>query len=213
MKKIFTIALVLVLTLAFSVPVLADANENQDFTGTPVTVDAPESVLVGESAQIVISVENIADRGLPQVSIWINGEEVAFYEEIHKAETTEFVWDVDTGTAGEQDFAIAVWTRIDNVNFAAELYAGTVTVKVAAKAITAENIADAINEAIVDAGAANITALVEVANNQSSITLNIFGVEYVFTGGAGVNSDKSCVIDGVTYSITIQANGARFVVR
>ncbi|MCL2122267.1 MAG: hypothetical protein FWH28_08485 [Clostridiales bacterium] len=211
MKKIITIALVLVLTLVFSAPVLA--NENQDFTGTPVTVSAPESVLVGESAQIVISVENIADRGLPQLSIWINGEEMAFYEEIHKAETIEFVWDIDTDATGEQTFAISVWTRIGNVNFAAELYAGTVTVNVAAKAITAENIVDAINEAIADAGAANITALVEVANNQSSITLNIFGVEYVFVGGAGVNSDKRCVIDGVTYSITIQANGARFVVR
>ncbi|MDR0492849.1 MAG: hypothetical protein LBH74_04325 [Nitrososphaerota archaeon] len=191
-------------------------NPNQDFTDTEVTVDAPESVFVGDDAQITITVENTADRGLPQVSIWVDGTRVAFYSEIAKGASVSYSFALNTAEAGEQNFDIEVWTRKSNVNYADLLNEGTVTIEVVKKEKSTEqwkaDITDAITQAIADANVANIAGLVTVVNNKSYITLTIDGVERAFEGGAGLNSDKLLTIDGVTYTIVIQANGARFIV-
>jgi hypothetical protein len=194
-------------------------NPNQDFTDTEVTVDAPESVFVGDEAQITITVENTADRGLPQISIWVDGTRVVFYSEIAKGASVSYSFDLDTSEAGEQSFDIEVWTRKNNVNYADLLNSGTVTIEVVepepevkTPAEWRADITNAINDAIAAQGVNNIADLVVVTNNRSSITLTIDGEVYVFTGGAGINADKSLTIDDVTYIITIQANGARFTV-
>jgi len=98
---------------------------------------------------------------------------------------------------------------VESIEYARSLLVVKPTQPTPAEVIAA--ITDAINDAIPTGG--NITALVVVSNNTSSITLTIDGVDYTFTGGGGANSDKSCTINGVRYIITIQANGARFSVR
>ena len=130
MKKFLVILLALTLVFALSAAAMANAEDNQDFTGTLVTVAAPESVLVAEEATITITVENVADRGLPQVSVWVNGEQVEFYNEIGKGKSVEYTVPVDTSEAGLQAFEVVVWTRLGNQNWAQELYKGTKIVEV-----------------------------------------------------------------------------------
>jgi hypothetical protein len=189
-------------------------NDNQDFSGTIVCVEAPTSVNVGDGTFITVSVENVADRGLPEVSIWVNGSQIALYD-VAKGATVTRILPVDTSVAGSQTFAIEVWTRIDNKNFQYLLGEDEITINVVEKIKTPQQwingITDAINEAIAEKGG-NIADLVVQGANDSTITLTIDGVERIFTGGKGVNSDKTLVIDGRLYTITIQANGARFTV-
>ena len=121
-KKTLTIAL----ALAFAIPALAAPakdNPNQDFTGTPVTVEKTDS-------EVKISITNVADRGLPDVSIWSNDVRVASYSEIGKGKTVTHVINVNTNLVGTQTFDIVVWTRLGNKNFQDILFADTVVVDV-----------------------------------------------------------------------------------
>ena len=215
MKRLLSVILVCTMAFALAVPAFADP-VNQDFTDTPVDISAPGAIFVGDAAAITVTVENLVkfNRGLPQLSIWIDGECVQSYDEIGKGKTAEYVFDVDTSEAGEQTFYVEVWTRIDNKNFKQLLSEATIVIDVQTKEKMPEewkaDITNAINEAI---GTGNITALVEkYGNNGSCIRVTIGGVEYIFTGGNGTNSDKSCSINGIIYTITIQANGAKFTV-
>jgi len=121
-KKTWMIAL----ALAFSIPALASTakdNPNQDFTGTPVTVETTDS-------EVKITIQNVADRGLPDVSIWSNGVRVASYAEIGKGKTVTHVINVNTNLVGIQTFDIVVWTRLGNKNFQDILFADTAVVEV-----------------------------------------------------------------------------------
>jgi hypothetical protein len=189
-------------------------NLNQNFEGTPVDIYAvaSETVFVNDEAQIVITIENnVLDRGLPQVSIWVNGERVAFYSDIAKGATVEYVVEVDTAVAGEQTFDIEVWTRKNNVNYADLLGEGTITIDVVqpepigrTPAEWRDAITDVISQTL---NGANIqTIVVQTSNGGTQIILEIDGEPHYFTSNGNTNSDKSCVIDGVTYTINIQGN-------
>ena len=235
-QKIITILLALVLVAGcFAIMPLtstaapAKDNPNQDFTGTPVTVEASaETVFVGESAFITITIDRtnpkadgVTGKGaLPEVTIWVNGERVGKLGDIKEGVSVTFLYEVDTQIPGEKTFEIEVWTRIGNKNFQDDLYDGeAIVMDVIEKTKTpAEWIADitgAINDAIADTNGGNIVSLVRWVEgaNKSYIQLVIDGVTYVFIGGNGANSDKILEIDGRIYTITIQANGARFTVR
>ena len=121
-KKTLAVALTLVLAL----PALATPekdNPNQDFSGTPVTIETTDS-------EVKISITNVEDRGLPDVSIWANDVLVASYAEIGKGKTVTHVIDVDTSLVGAQTFDIVVWTRLGNANFQDILFADTAVVDV-----------------------------------------------------------------------------------
>jgi hypothetical protein len=204
-------------------PAIADAgyNENQDFEGTPVIVTASaESVYVDEEAQITISVENIADRGLPDVSIWVNNVRVAFYSDIGKGKIVAFTYDVDTSVADTFEFAIEVWTRLDNKNFEALLLGDeTITITVVEPEPTGrtpEQWRDAIRDAITTAldGNTDIRTLVEdiLGGKGTQITVTIDGKPYVFTSNGDANSDKSLIIEGRTYIINIKGNSGNWAV-
>ena len=114
---------------AFAAP--AKDTSNQDFAGTLVDVSVSDDVYVDDYAQIAISIENVADRGLPDVTIWINGNCERVYSEIGKGKTVEFIFDnICTDVAGDQFFDIVVWTRMGNKNFQDILYSGTATLNV-----------------------------------------------------------------------------------
>jgi len=118
--------LIIALALAVAVPALAAPakhNPNQDFTGTPVTVETTAS-------EVKITITNIADRGLPDVTIWSNGVRVASYSEIGKGKTVTHTIGVNTNLVGIQTFDIVVWTRKGNKNFEDILLEETAVVNV-----------------------------------------------------------------------------------
>ena len=216
MKKlgIFSFVLTMAIALAFSASALAAPakdNPNQDFTGTPIAVAAPESVLVDGTAQVALNIKNIKDRGMPEVSIWVNDVKVQSYSEIGKGKTVEYVFDVDTAVVGTQTFDIVVWTRLGNKNFQDQLYVGTTTINVVAP----EPETKTVDEWIADLNGAIEAALVDGAlevisgyggKNQTAIVLTIDGVDYTFVGGNGIRSDKYCEIDGVIYVLNTNGN-------
>jgi len=211
-----TIGLIAMMAPTWAAP--AKDNANQNFTGTPVVVDAPGSVLVGEAAQIVITVTDVAARGLPQVSIWVNGGQVAFWSEIKKGGVVQFIIDdIDTSAAGNIDFEIAVWTRLGNKNFEDALYCDITTIAVVAPepeiktpAEWLEDFNAALQKALEDG-----TFEVTYFNNKSYVTLTVDGENYVFEGnGNSDRSPKSLVMDGVKYEIhTSNNNPPVYIVR
>ena len=217
MKKLLSFMLVLTMLFALAIPAMAAPakdNANQDFTGTPVTVNAPDEVLVNEDAQVIVTVTNVADRGLPDVTIWVNSVCVKSYSEIGKGKSVEIVIDVDTAEAGVQAFDVVVWTRLGNKNFQDKLYEGTTTIAVVEpvpeeKTVEQwlEDLNDALNKAISDG-----TFEIVNTNNKTYVTLTVDGVDYTFEGGNGVRSDKVCYIDGVAYVIRITGNPAAYQV-
>jgi len=64
-----------------------------------------------------------------------------------------------------------------------------------------------IKTAMSNAGTGKITDIISWEGKTTVITVTINEVDYRFTGGNGANSDKRCIIDGVTYTINIQGNG------
>ncbi|MDR0493108.1 MAG: hypothetical protein LBH74_05675 [Nitrososphaerota archaeon] len=70
-----------------------------------------------------------------------------------------------------------------------------------------DDITNAINTALSNTDSSSITTLIIWEGKTTVITLTIDDEAYRFTGGNGQNSDKTIVIDGVTYIISIQGNG------
>jgi hypothetical protein len=182
----------------------APGNGNQDFTGTPVSVAVTTSyALIDEEAQIVITVENMAERGLPDVSIWINNARVKLYSDIGKGKSIEFVFDVDTSKAGEFDFDIEVWTRKGNKNFEAILGEPvTKTMTVVPSVEDEKTLLDALNDAL--EGITN--------SGDGPITVTVDGIDYVFeTNNQNYNGNPKtlfCNIDGIKYKLVTSGNGA-----
>jgi hypothetical protein len=170
MKKLFTLAFAAILMVAFAVTVAANPN-NQDFTGTPVTVVAPdEPVVVGDETTITITVANPADlfdRGIPQMGIWVNGERVQYVSELGKNATMEYIIEVDTTEEGVQEFVVAVWTRHGHPNFAQEVFSKTITVEVVDPTITlAEELEEFIGE-----GVTNLVNYLSRVNGEILLTI------------------------------------------
>ena len=220
MKKLFVICFVTALAAslsitAFAAPVCENPNwtacQNNDFSDTLVEVTAPVEIFVGDDAGINVDVTNLADRGLPQVTIFVNGDVAAYYSQIGKGATQQYVIEVDTTEAGEQTFEIEVWTRLGNKNYEDLLYADTVTVDV--QSVDVDWFA-AFTDALADAIADGSFAVLSCGNNNTCVSLFVDGVEYVFVGGNGYNSSKSLVAeDGVRYAINITGNGRITLVR
>ena len=139
MKKLFSFALVILMIFALAVPAMAVSvkyNENQDFT-EPVTVTTydlpwafiyaenpftPEgipifAVPVGQDIKIPISFTNNADRACPQLSIWVNFEQSAYWGSVGKGETVEYILDIDTSEVGTYSYYVEIWTRMGNPNY------------------------------------------------------------------------------------------------
>ena len=135
MKKVFALVLTAVMAFALAVPVMAapeKSNPNQDFTGlTETAYDLPEecvvdvteegvpilTVPVGYDLKIPITFTNNADRGLPQLSIWVNGEQAAYWGAVSKGESVTYVIDVDTSAEGTYLYFVEIWTRRGNPNY------------------------------------------------------------------------------------------------
>jgi len=181
----------------------AKDNKNQDFTGTPVDVVAPEEVLVGEEAKITIAVENIANRGMPQVGIWVNGVRVAYTDEIGKGKSFDYTIDVDTSTDGEQSFAIVVWTRLGNPNFQDILFDKTVVVTVIAP--EPEPLVNQLNDAL---AAGEYTYI--FGSSPPTLTIVIDGVSYVFTANGNFNGNNKleCCDDAGVVLFTLLNRGS-----
>jgi|GEM_PF-2657779 len=117
---------IVALALAVALPALAAParnNPNQNFSGTPVTIETLGS-------EVKLSITNVANRGLPDVTVWTNDVLVASYSEIAKGQTVTHVIDVNTNLVGTQSFDIVVWTRLGNKNFQDILFADTAVVDV-----------------------------------------------------------------------------------
>ena len=183
----------------------AKDNKNQDFTGTPVdvVVSTDETIFVGDEVTITITVENIADRGLPQLSIWVNGEQVAFWNEVGKGKTAGYEIDVDTSKTGEQSFDIVVWTRLGNKNFQDILYSGTTEITVVAPPETP--LVDKLNDAIKNGDFIATGPIVLIVDE----------VPYTFTSKSGNyngNGTLFCTVDGVEYKLERNNNGPTRVI-
>ena len=203
MKKFLVVLLTLTMVFAFTLTAMAAPfkdNPNQNFDGfVEIDVIAPgDAVVAGDEAQIAITIVNgEKDRGLPQISLWVNGEQVAFYEEITKGGSVTYMIDVDTSAAGEQVFDIAVWTRIDNKNFADELYAETVTVTVVEPEKTAgEILLDFIvdNPKIFANGGDGLAAYLSIVNGKITVTIGDLAIE--LTAGNNLNVAGSVDLGG-----------------
>ena len=134
---------------------------------------------------------------------------VKSYSEIAKGKTVEYTIGVDTTVAGTQTFDIVVWTRLGNKNFQDQLYVGTTTINVVAPEPESKTVAQwlaDLNSALGAAVADGTFAVVPYPGNNTAVVLTIDGVDYTFVGGGGVRSDKSCVIDGVTYILNTAGN-------
>ncbi|MCL1873727.1 MAG: hypothetical protein FWF85_06385 [Clostridiales bacterium] len=70
-------------------------------------------------------------------------------------------------------------------------------------------ITDALDDAI---GDGIITDIIYFVGNRSYIDLEIDGETYVFDGGNSKQADKSCIIDGVKYTIVITPNPWKYSV-
>jgi len=198
MRTILTVAFVMAFAVsAFAAP--AKDNANQDFTGTPVTVTAPESVLVGDAASVTISIQNVADRGLPQVAFFVNGVQVAYFDEIAKGTSKSFTFDVNTAAAGAQSFEIVVWTRKGNKNFEDILYSETTTITVVAP-VAEKPMEEKFNDAIKNG---------EVSGT-GPIVITVDGVAHEFVSNSGNyngNGSLFCWVDGVEYRLERNKNG------
>ncbi|MCL2486167.1 MAG: hypothetical protein FWE86_01025 [Oscillospiraceae bacterium] len=212
MKKVISLAIVLTLVFVMAVPAFAAPakdNKNQDFTGTPVdvVVDASDPIYVDDAVQIVITVHNIADRGLPQLGIWVNGVRVAFFDEVGKGKCVSHVIDVDTSEAGPRSFDVVVWTRLGNKNFEDILYAGTTVVDVLEPEPEEEvPLEDKFNDAIANGD----------FSGSGPIILTVDGVDYAFTSNSGNyngNGTLFCEVDGVVYMLIRNNNGMRVQVQ
>ena len=194
------VAVTLVVAVAFpSFAAPAKDNANQDFTGTPVDVAAPASVMVGDAASVTISIKNVADRGLPQVTIFVNGVQKASFDEIAKGATKSFTFNVDTAAAGAQSFEIVVWTRKGNKNFEDILYSETTTITVVAP-VAEKPMEEKFNDAIKNG---------EVSGT-GPIVITVDGVAHEFVSNSGNyngNGSLFCWVDGVEYRLERNKNG------
>ena len=200
-KQILVAILVAALILALTISAIAKPakdNDNQDFSGTSVVVTAPESVLMEEEAQILINLDNLAkDRGLPQVSIWVNGSQVAYYAEVAKGATVAYVIDVNTAEAGLNDFVIEVWTRLGNKNFQDLLYGDTITVEV---------IEPDFYVAYMDADTVYLGWTAVKWNDRIPVPADPVKEGYIFIGWKTQWSDELLEVDGLTYAQLVKGN-------
>jgi hypothetical protein len=193
MKRLVTFTLVI--TMLFALAISASAS-NQDFISrSAVSIEgSATTVSAGESAYIDITVANLADRGMPDVSIWINGSRFGRPVDIAKGGALVSQYAINTDTDGVLTFDVEVWTRINNKNFAQLLSSKTITIEVGA-----EDLLKKMNDAI-DNGD---------YYGDGPITIIVDGVEYVFTSNSGnYNGYGSlfCWVDGVEYRLERNAH-------
>jgi hypothetical protein len=190
---------------------------NQKLAAT-VNVTYEDTVEINtENVVVTITVTNDnveVDRGIPQVAIIVNNEQVAFYDNIGKGETQTTEIPVNTDISGPVSFDIAVWSRIGNSQFEQKLFSGKAEIIVEAPAPKTPNdwLAD-FNNALENAlvGVTNPTdILVTLPGNNRGIILTIDDKEYTFIGGKGTNADRFLVIEGITYMINYSGNPATF---
>jgi hypothetical protein len=218
MKKIFTLLFAVMFIFSFSSQSFATIekdNENQDFQDTSVSVNAPLSVLVGNDAKIIITVDNDKrDRGLPQLSILVNDTRVAYYEEIAKGSSVEYVLIIDTSIPGKLEYNVEIWTRLGNKNYEDLLFSDTIEIEIIPKAgKTPDEWLSAFRDALIDAVTAKGDDVVfSYGNNGSAIRLTIDNIDYNFIGGGGPKSSKSITVDGTTFIINISGNPAIYSV-
>ncbi|MCL2137849.1 MAG: hypothetical protein FWH40_10115 [Coriobacteriia bacterium] len=197
MKKLVKFALILAIMSMLTIPAYAVTNVNQDFsnTGVEVTVTEPEVVYVGSDVSIVLDVTNNVDRGIPDVTIWINGEMVSNFD-IPKGTTATYTLAVDTSEAGDQVFLIEIWSRINNKNFAQQLYEGTTVITVVE--VEEEDILALLNDAL--------NAL--LADGDPDWTGDIELAGYIFHSESNPNASgtKQATINGETYSLIRTGN-------
>ena len=194
MKKILSSILLAAMLVTVTMPAFADTeiDGNQDFTGTPVeaTLIAPDVVYVDTEVSIAIDITNIFDRGMPDVTIWVNGE-LVWYQDIEKAVTANYTFAVDTSTAGEQVFDIEVWTRLGNKNFEQLLFADAITVTVVEQEV---DMLTFLND--------ELDKLLADGDLDWSGDIVIAG--YVFHGNG--NGTKFSTIDNVKYKLVQEGN-------
>jgi len=97
---------------------------NTAFSTEGVSVTYPKTVIVGEDIVVTVTVENKDDRGIPEITGWYNGVCVKRQDSIVKGGTFTFKIKVATTGVGVVSFDLAVWSRIDNKNWAFDFLKG-----------------------------------------------------------------------------------------
>jgi hypothetical protein len=205
---------------ATELPGPASENKNQDFRGTTVeatVVPSDDIIYVGASAVISIIIDRTTAESkqvtgsgaMPDVSIWVNGEQFAFYSSIKQntgKESLEF--SIDTSEAGLCDFVIRVLVHTGAKPHEHAIYEKTISIDVVENQPTADETLQAILDAIGDG------PLVIVPGTGHMI-LNINGVDVFFRGGNGNNagtSAKNAVVNGYYCIINPQGSLSRYTV-
>jgi len=200
-KNIISIFVVLALVVGcFAVLPQTSANpesppENQLFTGTPAfAVPQTEPAVPGGKATIFVTLENtVVNRGIPYVTIWVDGELYDSFEEIANGEIFEYtlVVDISETAVDTQQFEIQVYSRIGHQFAWAFIENPIVTITIATpepEPTMLDKLTDAINSAI----------------GYGPITVTVDGVAYAFTSNSGNyngNGSLFCTIDGTVYRL------------